>query len=290
MSNRFAPETSNSPALPGRRRFVTGLSAAAALSALGVSGAVARTAAAMTRGSPVLRGTQFDLNIGHQRVNFTGTERLATTVNGSLPGPTLRWREGDRVTLRVRNALHHDSSIHWHGMILPSEMDGVPGMSFSGIRPGETFKYAFDVRQNGTYWYHSHSGFQEQTGLYGAIVIEPLDADPVAYDREHVIVLSDWSDEAPEDIYATLKKASHFYNVSERTAADLWREIRDKGVAHTWRDREMWNQMRMSDRDIADVTGAIYTFLMNGVTPAEGWRGLFAPGERVRLRFINAAR
>ncbi|MDX1527076.1 MAG: copper resistance system multicopper oxidase [Gammaproteobacteria bacterium] len=279
---------STSLAFPARRRFVTGLCAVAALSALGVPVAAAR-AAATAQGAPVLRGTQFDLRIGHQRVNFTGKERMATTINGSLPGPTLRWREGDRVTLRVHNALHHDSSIHWHGMILPSEMDGVPGMSFDGIRPGEIFEYAFDVNQNGTYWYHSHSGYQEQTGVYGAIVIEPRAADPVAYDREHVIVLSDWSDEAPEAIYATLKKASHYYNVSERTANDLLREIRDKGVVQTWRDREMWNQMRMSDRDIADVTGATYTFLMNGATPANGWRGLFAPGERVRLRFINAA-
>jgi len=168
-------------------------------------------------------------------------------------------------------------------------MDGVPGLSFDGIKPGATYKYQFDVKQNGVFWYHSHSTFQEQTGMYGAIVIDPRLPDPVSYDRDYVVILSDWSDEAPDDIYANLKKMSHYYNFRERTAGDLWRDIKAKGVAQTWNQRAMWNQMRMSDRDLADVTGYTYTFLMNGMTPDEGWQALFKRGEKVRLRFINTA-
>ena len=229
------------------------------------------------------------MTIGYQPVNFTGKARVATAVNGSVPAPILRWREGDRVTLRVKNNLAVDSSIHWHGLILPTEMDGVPGLSFGGIKPGETFEYQFDVNQSGTYWYHSHSGFQEQTGLYGAIIIDPKEPDPVSYDIEYVVMLSDWSDEDPETIYAKLKKLSHYYNFRERTVGDLWQDIKDKGVTKTWNERDMWNQMRMSETDISDVTGYTYTYLMNGVTPDEGWLGLFKKGEKVRLRFINGS-
>ncbi len=272
-----------------RRHFVTGVAVGGALAGLGVFPGRSYGSAATNSEPQTLRGQQFDLSIGYQPVNFTGRERAATAVNGSVPAPVLRWREGERVTLRVTNNLAHDSSIHWHGIILPTEMDGVPGLSFDGIKPGETFEYQFDVNQSGTYWYHSHSGFQEQTGVYGAIVIDPKEPDPVSYDRDHVVVLSDWSDEAPEDIYAKLKKMSDYYNFRERTAGDLWRDIKQKGIAQTWNDRAMWNQMRMSDRDLSDVTGYTYTFLMNGVTPDDGWQGLFARGDRVRLRFINAA-
>jgi len=229
------------------------------------------------------------LNIGYQPVNFTGKDRMATAVNGSVPAPILRWREGERVTLRVKNNLAKDSSLHWHGLILPAEMDGVPGLSFDGIKPGETFEYQFDVNQSGTYWYHSHSGFQEQTGLYGAIIIDPRDPDPVSYDREYVVMLSDWSDEDPEAIYAKLKKLSHYYNFRERTVGDLWQDIKYKGITETWNERDMWNQMRMSETDISDVNGYTYTYLMNGVTPDEGWIGLFKRGEKVRLRFINGS-
>ncbi len=270
-----------------RRRFVTGAGAATLL-ALGGS-RLSWAATPSQASAPVLRGRQFDLNIGYQRVNLTGSERIATTVNGSLPAPTLRWREGERVTLRVTNHLAHDSSIHWHGMILPANMDGVPGISFAGIKPGKTYEYQFDVRQSGTYWYHSHSHFQEQLGLYGAIVIDPAEPDPVSYDREHVLLLSDWTDEDPANVYAKLKKLSHYYNFRERTAGELWRGIREKGLTQTWSDRAMWNQMRMSDRDLSDVTGYSYTFLMNGQTPDAGWTGLFKKGEKVRLRVINAA-
>ncbi len=249
-------------------------------------------AAAMSEAGPqTLRGTDFDLTIAEQAVNFTGTPRVATTVNGSLPAPILRWRVGDTVTLRVTNLLPETSSIHWHGIILPSAMDGVPGIAdgFKGIKPGETFSYRFPVTQSGTYWYHSHSGFQEQTGLYGPIVIDPREADPIAYDRDYVVMFSDWTDEDPNDVYRKLKKLSHYYNFNERTHADLMRDIETKGLEATWNDRKMWNQMRMSQRDLSDVTGYTYTFLTNGRTPADGWSGLFRKGEKVRLRFINGS-
>ncbi|MCZ6829197.1 MAG: copper resistance system multicopper oxidase [Gammaproteobacteria bacterium] len=272
-----------------RRRFVAGLAAGGTVMGLGLGSRLALGSSPPRGGPPTLRGKHFNLNIGYQAVNFTGKERIATAVNGSVPAPVLRWREGEQVSLRVTNNLAHDSSIHWHGMILPTNMDGVPGLSFDGIKPGETFEYQFEVNQSGTFWYHSHSGFQEQTGMYGAIVIAPKEPDPVSYDRDHVVVLSDWSDEAPEDIYAKLKKLSHYYNFRERTASDLWRDVKEKGVSQTWQERSMWNQMRMSDTDISDVTGYTYTFLMNGVTPEDGWQGLFQRGEKVRLRFINSA-
>lgn len=277
-----------------RRRFVTGMAAGSAAVGFslysGLSLGHVWGASDATYSSPqILKGQQFDLNIGYQAVNITGKNRTATTVNGSLPAPILRWKEGETVTLRVKNNLAQDSSIHWHGMILPSNMDGVPGLSFAGIKPGETFEYQFEVNQSGTYWYHSHSGFQEQTGVYGAIVIEPKDADPVTYDRDHVVLLSDWSDESPESMYAKLKKMSHYYNRRERTVGDVWRDVKEKGVSRTWNERAMWNQMRMSETDIADVTGETYTYLMNGRTPDEGWQALFANGEKVRLRFINAS-
>ncbi|MBK8132954.1 MAG: copper resistance system multicopper oxidase [Gammaproteobacteria bacterium] len=267
-----------------RRRFVTGLAAGGAALACG------RLLAADGPVSvPELAGERFALRIGYQRVNFTGVERLATTINGSLPGPVLHWREGDQLRLRVTNQLAEDTSIHWHGIVLPAAMDGVPGMSFHGIKPGESFDYAFEVRQSGTYWYHSHSGFQEQTGHYGALVIHPRAPDPFACERDHVVMLSDWTDEDPAQVHAKLKKLSHYYNFGERTAGDLWRDIQAKGVAQTWRERAMWNRMRMSDSDLSDVSGYTYTYLMNGQPPAAGWTGLFRPGERVRLRFINAA-
>ena len=268
-----------------RRRFVTGLATAG--TALACGRVLAAPAGAVS--IPQLAGARFDLRIGYQRVNFTGVERLATTINGSLPGPTLHWREGDQLRLRVTNQLAEDTSLHWHGIVLPAAMDGVPGISFHGIKPGESFEYTFDVRQSGTYWYHSHSGFQEQTGNYGALVIHPREPDPFACERDYVVMLSDWTDEDPTNVYAKLKKLSHYYNFGERTAGDLWRDIQARGVAQTWRERAMWNRMRMSDSDISDVSGYTYTYLMNGQPPAAGWTGLFRSGERVRLRFINAA-
>ena len=292
--NYFPPRrrplcAATAPAL-SRRRFVTGLAAGGLLVGIGWQTKGRAQIPAAASGYPVtLRGHRFDLGIGYREVNFTGTPRLATVVNGGLPAPVLRWKEGTHVALRVTNNLAEDSSIHWHGIILPADMDGVPGFSFAGIRPGETFEYRFPVMQSGTYWYHSHSGFQEQTGLYGALIIDPREPEPFRYERDYVVMLSDWSDTAPEDIYATLKRDSHYYNNRQRTAGDLWRELGARGLGATLDDRAMWNRMRMNDRDLADVTGAAYTFLMNGTTPDDNWTGLFNRGERVRLRFINAA-
>ncbi len=237
----------------------------------------------------ILTGTEFNLVIDRTRVNITGRPAWATTINGRIPGPVLIWREGDEVTLHVTNNLDEDSSIHWHGIILPFDMDGVPGVSFPGIKPGETFTYRFKVRQSGTYWYHSHSGFQEQTGHYGSIVILPKEPDPIAYDVDYVIQLSDWSDEDPDTIYAKLKKQSDYYNIKERTVFDFFREVQEKGFAKAWADRKMWNEMRMSDRDLSDVTGYTYTFLMNGASPAANFRVLYKPGQKVRLRVINSS-
>ena len=272
-----------------RRQFVSGLAAGSALAGLG---SVLRPAAAFApprAAQKVLRGSRFALEIDYLPVNFTGKPRIALAINGSVPAPVLRWQEGERVTLRVINHLTEDSSIHWHGIILPTNMDGVPGLSFDGIKPGETFEYRFDVQQSGTYWYHSHSGFQEPLGMYGAIIIDPKTPEPVGYDREYVVMLSDWSDETPQAIYARLKKHSEYYNFRARTVANLWHDVQRRGVAQTWKARAMWNRMRMSETDIADVSGYTYTYLMNGMTPGEGWTGLFKHGERVRLRFINGA-
>jgi len=278
----------NPPAM-SRRRFVTGVAASGALLGLGLGSTVSFASPQNRMGSETLRGRVFDLSIDYQAVNFTGNKSIATTVNGLVPGPVLRWREGEKVTLRVTNNLTEDSSIHWHGLILPTNMDGVPGLSFAGIKPGETFEYQFNVNQSGTYWYHSHSGYQEPTGMYGALVIDPKEPDPVSYDRDYVVMLSDWSDEKPKDIYAKLKKRSDYYNFRERTAGDLWSDLKGKGIAQTWSDRSMWNRSRMSERDISDVTGYTYTYLMNGVTPKDGWVGLFKRGEKLRLRFINGS-
>ena len=290
MSKFYLPPQGGIPL--SRRRFVQGLAAGGALLGLGMRPRPSYADQLRVRMGPqVLRGSRFDLSYSPTPVNYTGKERFATAINGSVPAPVLHWKEGDTVTLNVTNHLAEDTSIHWHGIILPSSQDGVPNISdgFMGIAPGETYSYRFPVMQNGTYWYHSHSGFQEQTGAYGAIVIDPLEPEPFSYDRDYVVLLSDWSDEDPNAIYAKLKKLSHYYNFRERTVSESVAEIEEKGWSGFWANRGMWNEMRMSDRDISDVTGYTYTFLMNGVTPADGWLGLFKRGERVRLRFINAA-
>jgi FtsP/CotA-like multicopper oxidase with cupredoxin domain len=237
----------------------------------------------------VLTGPDFDLTIGEVSVNYTGHNRTATAVNGQVPGPLLRMREGDAVTIRVTNRLRVRTSIHWHGMIVPADMDGVPGVSFAGIDPGSTFVYRFKVRQSGTYWYHSHSRFQEQTGLYGPIIIEPPGGERQRGDREYVVLLSDWSDADPEWIYATLKRQSDYFNFGKRTVANFVADLRAHGLTATIADRGMWGRMRMNPTDLADVGGATYTYLMNGVTPAGNWTALFGRGERIRLRFINGS-
>lgn len=288
--------------LPGRaapltrRRFIEGLSAGTAVAALLSPLSAPRARATGVTGSHgllALSGTQFDLSVEPTRVNVTGNPRTATLVNGLMPGPILRWREGDTVTLRVSNRLRVPTSIHWHGIYVPAGMDGVPGISFRGIAPGETFVYRFPLRQSGTYWYHSHSGFQEQTLLSGPLIIAPRQSDPIAADREHVIFLSDWTDEDPETVYYHLKTSSGYYNYQKLTAADFSHDARAEGLLATLRNRFEWSKMRMNPRDILDVTGRMtggtYTYLVNGQAPAANWTGLFRRGERVRLRFINGS-
>jgi len=272
-----------------RRTFVKGLAVGGVAAGLGLWRTPALAQAIPSTTWTTLSGTDFDLRIGETPMNFTGRPRVAVTVNGSVPAPTLRWKEGDTVTLRVANTLTEDASIHWHGVLLPANMDGVPGLSFHGIRPGQTYAYRFRVRQAGTYWYHSHSGFQEQQGLYGPLVIEPREPEPFAYDREHVVMLSDWTDESPARVFAKLKKQSDYYNFHQRTVGDFFRDVRTQGLKGTLADRTMWGEMRMSPTDLADVSGHTYTYLMNGTAPAGNWTALFKPGERVRLRFINGS-
>ncbi|MEZ2746149.1 copper resistance system multicopper oxidase [Halopseudomonas bauzanensis] len=275
-----------------RRRFVQGLAAGGvllSLSPLARATGLSSGAGTKTGTANILSGTQFDLEIVESAVNFTGNPRIATTINGSLPAPTLRWREGDTVTIRVTNRLKETTSIHWHGIILPFEMDGVPGISFRGIQPGETFTYQFKVQQNGTYWYHSHSGMQEATGVYGAIIIDPAQDDPIRADREYVVQLSDWTDEDPMRVLAKLKMQGDYYNYNQPTAVDFFQDASRIGVKAAIDKRKMWNEMRMSPTDLADLSADVLTYLMNGTTPAGNWTGLFRPGERIRLRFINGA-
>jgi FtsP/CotA-like multicopper oxidase with cupredoxin domain len=237
----------------------------------------------------VLSGSEFKLTIAKTPVNFTGKERMAITVNGSIPGPLLRWREGETVTLHVENRLEEETSIHWHGIILPYDMDGAPGVSYKGIAPGETFSYRFKVRQSGTYWYHSHSGMQEQAGLYGAIIIDPANQEPVEAHRDYIVQLSDWTDEDPMSVFAKLKKQSDYYNFNQPTASDFIEDANHHGLLSAIEQRRMWNRMRMSPTDLSDISAHTYTYLMNGATANDNWTALFRPGERIRLRFINSA-
>ena len=271
-----------------RRTFVKGLAAGGLLGGLGLWRAPVW---ALNGPGQIneLNGSEFELFIGETPVNFTGSPRTAMTINGSLPGPLLRWREGDTVTLRVRNRLKDSTSIHWHGILLPANMDGVPGLSFHGIEPGGVYVYQFKVRQNGTYWYHSHSGLQEQAGVYGPLVIDAKQPEPFQYDRDFVVMLSDWSDEDPASLMNTLKKQSDYYNFHKRTVGDFINDVSEKGWGATVADRKMWAEMNMNPTDIADVSGATYTFLMNGHAPDSNWTGLFRPGEKLRLRLINGS-
>ncbi|PEH81724.1 copper resistance system multicopper oxidase [Burkholderia gladioli] len=272
----------------GRRNFVTRLCAAGVAGGLGMW----RPEVWALEGGDrprVLAGSEFDLAIARSSVEIGGRSRRATTVNGTLPGPVLRWREGDTVTLRVANRMDEASSIHWHGIVLPSNMDGVPGLSFDGIAPGSSYTYRFKVRQHGTYWYHSHSSLQEQTGVYGPLIIDPAQPEARRCERDYVVMLSDWSDEDPRRIKSRLKKQSNYYNFHQRTLVDLFRDARRDGWRATLADRRMWSAMRMSPTDLSDVGGYTYTYLVNGAAPDDNWTGLFNPGERVRLRFINAS-
>ena len=237
----------------------------------------------------VEEGPEVSLAIRRESISIDGQETSAFSINGTSPGPLIRLKEGQDAVLRVTNLLNESTSIHWHGLILPPEMDGVPGVSFAGIAPGETFTYRFPVRQNGTYWYHSHSGMQEQLGHVGPLIIDADEREPFRYDREHVLLLTDWTFEDPMSVFRNLKTMEGYYNFQERTVADFFADVRQNGLAPTVEMRGMWAKMRMSSRDIADVTGSTYTYLLNGHSPEENWNALFKPGERVRLRVINGS-
>ncbi len=238
------------------------------------------------KGFADLTGTDIALEIGSTAFSVDGRSGHAIALNGMIPAPLIRLREGERVRLAVTNHLDEDSSIHWHGLLVPMEMDGVPGVSFPGIKPHSTFVYEFRLKQSGTYWYHSHSGLQEQLGHYGPMIIDPAGPDPVAYDREHVIVLSDWSFLHPHTIFTRLKQEGGFFNRQKTTLAG---RLSGREEAISPADRAMFARMRMDPTDISDVTAAAYTFLVNGHSTAENWTALFTPGERVRLRIVNAA-
>ena len=288
-----APFSANK--LISRRRFVQGLVSGGVLATLSplasaMSGMYGTVNQVTTTGiAPVLTGTEFHLTISEAMVNFTGSPRIATVINGMIPAPTLQFREGDEVTIHVKNDLSEDTSIHWHGIILPFQMDGVPGISFRGIPPGEIFTYKFKLEQTGTYWYHSHSGMQEQTGMYGAIKVVPRNGERIKAQRDYVVQLSDWTDEDPMRIYAKLKSESGYYNYNKPTVIDFFRDVANDGLKSAYEKRAMWNEMRMSPTDLSDLSAETLTYLMNGTTPAGNWTGLFTPGERVRLRFINGA-
>jgi len=288
MNNDFL---SDPRSVLSRRRFVQGLALGGVVAGSGLwraSDAFAAVPRAMAASE--LRGTDLSLAIGRSTVDFTGRARSAVTVNGSLPAPILRWREGDTVSIRVANTLADEmTSIHWHGILLPSNMDGVPGLSFDGIAPGEAFQYRFQLRQSGTYWYHSHSLFQEQAGLYGALVIDPLEPPPYRVDREHVVLLSDWTDLDPAALYRRMKKMPMHDNTYQRTVGDFMRDARRDGLRATLADRGMWGRMRMTPSDLSDINAHTYTYLMNGTAPAGNWTGLFRSGEKVLLRFINGS-
>ena len=274
------------PPMLDRRAFIGGgvtLAAAAGLQPAWAK-SVSHGVAAKAQGT--LSGEDIRMIVAETGFIVDGRQGHAVAINGTIPAPLLRLKEGQNVRITVENHLNEDTSIHWHGFIVPFQMDGVPGISFPGIRAGQSFTYEFPIRQSGTYWYHSHSGLQEQLGHYGPIIIDPAGVDPVAYDREHVIVLSDWSFMHPHMIFTRLKQEGGFFNRQKRTLAD---KMSGKPDPLSPADASMFAEMRMDPTDIADVTAAAYTYLINGHSPAENWTGLFRPGERVRLRIINAA-
>ena len=274
-----------------RRQLLQGLVLGGMTSAIpSTLSAQSNSIATAARGTaPVIHGPVVDLVIEEARVNFTGQSRIATTINGSIPAPTLKFREGDEVTIRVTNHLQVPTSIHWHGIILPFHMDGVPSISFNGIAPGETFTYRFTLEQSGTYWYHSHSGFQEMTGMYGALIIEPRDGELYPVERDYIVQLSDWTDEEPMQVFNKLKIKSDLYNFNQPTVGDFFHDVAAGGLGLAMDKRRMWQQMRMNPTDLADLSAATLTYLMNGSPAQANWTGIFKPGERIRLRIINAS-
>ena len=273
------------------RRIVLQRAGAASLLAAieGLAPAYSRASSNLNapRTQPEIEGG-IDLAISELPLRINGRKGKALSINGTLPGPLIRLREGEEAVLRVSNHLNESASIHWHGILVPPEMDGVPGVSFAGIPPGEVFTYRFPVRQSGTYWCHSHSGGQELLGVYAPVIIVPSKPDPFKYDRDYVVMLSDWSFESPMSIISNLKKQSNYYNRQMRTWGEFSRDASKNGWSSTVRERKEWAKMLMDPTDLADVSGYTYTYLMNGLPPASNWTALFRPGERVRLRFIDA--
>lgn len=267
-----------------RRKFVKGMASGTALISTSMVARFAFSDSNLTE----LNGKIFDLEIAPLSVNFTGKDRVATVVNGLLPGPVLRMNEGDDISIRVTNKLDEMTTIHWHGIILDAEMDGVPGISFPGIEPGESFVHTFKALQHGTYWYHAHT-LHEQTGCYGALIIEPSDkSTEPKVDRDYPIVLSDWTDENPVDVYMNLKKMGGYYNYQQQTASDFVGDVSILGLGSALKTRLLWNKTRMSPTDFSDVSAATYTYLLNGNSPTGNWTGIAKKGETVRLRIICA--
>jgi CopA family copper-resistance protein len=277
--------------LISRRRVLERLGALGMLALLGPLAPACTVTKPISRpGSQApLSGDSIDLIISETPFTLDGQIATAMTINGTIPGPVIRLREGQNAILRVTNRLKEISSIHWHGILLPPEMDGVPGVSFGGIKPGATFIYRFPVKQSGTYWFHSHSGGQEMRGMYAPMIIDPIDPEPFQYERDYVVMLSDWTFESPESLLANLKKLNSYYNFQKRTAGEFFSNVARNGLWPTLQNYLSWDRMRMDPTDFADVTGYTFTYLMNGLSPAGNWTGLFRPGEKVRLRFINGA-
>ena len=274
-----------------RRSILKSLSFGALAGASGLLPTWARSATTLDLSPQASKPrSTYDIAIGRTPVTVGGRTSQAMTFNGTMPGPLMHWREGDDLTLNVTNTLDEDTSVHWHGMLLPFEMDGVPGVNYPGIAPGETFTYRFRLKQSGSYWYHSHTAFQENRGLFGPIVIEPKDGEPFPYDRDYVIVLSDWPTDDPDFIYDRLKKqSSDYYNYQRLTVGDLLTDMKESGVMKTLRNRQAWGEMGMTSTDLLNVTDAEYTYALNGHAASDNWTALFRPGERIRLRFTNAS-
>lgn len=275
-----------------RRNFIKGAGAGLFLAGLQLSWPLPVWAKSADTGiDKIAAKNRYDLAIGYSPITIDGRKSVSTGINGSVPGPLVRLREGDDVILNVTNELYdtEHASIHWHGLLVPFPMDGVPGVNFAGIRPGETYSYRYRVKQAGTYWYHSHSRFQEQTGAYGPMIIDPKDGEPFDFDRDYAVVLSDWSFEDPETIFRHINLMGHYYNFQRRTVTDFYNDAAEQGFTSALAERMAWGKMRMSPVDLADVTGHTYTYLMNGHSPDMNWTALFNPGETIRLRFINAS-
>ncbi|MDQ8198208.1 copper resistance system multicopper oxidase [Pelagicoccus enzymogenes] len=278
-----------------RRQFIGRLGAGAFVTTIGASVPVPMWARSGSGAADIRKldpSQRYDLDIAYQPFHLNGgKERVrATAINGTVPGPLMHWREGDTVELNVTNSLMDTkhASIHWHGILVPFRMDGVPGVNFAGIKPGETFTYRYKLVQSGTYWYHSHSAFQEQTGAYGPLVIEPRGGEAIRADRDYTVVLSDWTSDGPHAAFRNVTMSEGYYNFQQRTLGDLFKDFKERGFKDTVAERLAWGKMRMSPVDLAGITGAEYTYLMNGQAPDSNWTALFNPGETVRLRFINA--